>query len=78
MVKTGLYDEAEPIFRELRDTRGFSTPADYYLAYIDYANGNYEEAYRGFSSVADEINARRPGDGASLLHGPDRLCLRRI
>lgn len=67
MVKTGLYDEAEPIFRELRDTRGFSTPADYYLAYIDYANGNYEEAYRGFSSVADEINGR-DGQGMEPLY----------
>ena len=53
MLRRGLYDEAEPWFRQLRDNRKFNLASDYYLAYIDYVRGNYDAAYRGFAEVED-------------------------
>lgn len=58
MLRCGLYDEAAPLFRELRDNRNYNLPADYYLAYIDYVGGNYESAYNAF----EEVDSRLDGE----------------
>lgn len=58
MLRCGLYDEAKPIFEELHDNRRFNLAADYYLAYIDYVKGDYENAYDAFA----EVEQRMDGD----------------
>lgn len=52
MVKCGLYSEARTAFESLLATDGYEVPATYYLAYIDYAQGNLEAAYEGFEKTA--------------------------
>ena len=47
MVKCGLYSEARTAFESLLATDGYEVPATYYLAYIDYAQGNLEAAFEG-------------------------------
>lgn len=59
MLRSGLYDEALPIFAELRDNRKFNLAADYYLAYIDYIKGNYREAYSAFEDVDSRLDGRK-------------------
>lgn len=58
MVKSGHYKEARPIFSALRDNRKFNLAADYYLAYLDYVEGDTESAYKGFS----DVNSRLAGN----------------
>ena len=52
LIKAGYYDEAAPYLRGLLASRGYSNAAKFYLAYIDYVNGDYDQAYTGFKSVA--------------------------
>lgn len=62
MVKTGRYDEAGEIFSRLRDYRRFNLASDYYLAYIEYIKGNYDEAYRMMEDVEERLDgAKEPG-----------------
>ena len=56
MIKCGEYAEARPIFSQLRDNRKFNLAADYYIAYLDYVEGDYDKAYSGFSQVADRMD----------------------
>lgn len=51
MLRSGFYDEAKPVFTALRDNRRFNLAADYYLAYLDYVEGDYKKAYEAFSDV---------------------------
>lgn len=51
MVKTGYYDSALAIFRELRSDGRYGEAALFYEAYIDYVKGDYDSAYRKFSDV---------------------------
>lgn len=53
MVKSGNYSDARPIFANLRDNKKFNLAADYYIAYLDYVDGEYEKAYSGFQQVAE-------------------------
>ncbi len=68
MLKSGLYNEATPIFRELRDNRKFNLASDYYLAYIDYINGDYKKALDGFSDVQKRMDGREDDDIAPLYY----------
>lgn len=52
MIKSGRYAEARPIFEKLRDNRKLNLASDYYIAYLDYIDGNYDKAYNGFEDVA--------------------------
>lgn len=63
MLRCGLYDDAEPILRELRDNRKFNLPADYYLAYLSYVKGDYDNAYRAFEDVDSRLDGN---DGEGL------------
>lgn len=57
MVKSGNYDEARPIFDNLRDNRKFNLAADYYLAYLNYMDGDYDRAYSEFESVSARMDS---------------------
>lgn len=59
MVRTGLLQEASELFGKLQIEPAYSTVSCYYLAYIDYARGNYPAAYKGFSEVESSLGANR-------------------
>lgn len=52
MLKCGYYDEARALFRTLRDDKEYKAAADFYDAYIDYATGDLDTAYRKFSRLS--------------------------
>ena len=59
MIKTGLYEDAENIFSGLENISGYEMVSQYYLAYIDYARGNYEDAYESFEKIAARLGEDR-------------------
>lgn len=52
MVKTGDAEAARRAFSALQNRSDYREAATFYLAYIDYLDGNYDAAERGFSAVA--------------------------
>lgn len=52
MVKCGFYNEAAPYFRRLSASPAFGGDARFFLAYIDYVEGRYDEAYRQFKAFS--------------------------
>ena len=50
-LKTGFYNEAAQLFRSLVSSKNFGDPSAFYIAYIDYVNGQYQSAYEGFSKI---------------------------
>ena len=62
MVKAGLLDEGREIFMQLRDIPEYNVASDYYLAYIDYARGNYPKALEGFTKTKNKLS-RTSGEG---------------
>lgn len=55
MVKCGLGTEARPIFQALAANPRFELAARYYIAYLDYIDGDLDTAYREFGRVADRL-----------------------
>ncbi len=51
IVKCGYTVEARPLFRRLSDNREYTNAARYYDAYIDYVQGNLNEALYKFDTV---------------------------
>ncbi len=51
LLKTGYFREARPIFRSLLSSSTYEDPARFYIAYIDYIEGDLSRAYDGFSRV---------------------------
>lgn len=56
LIKTGHFDSAVPLFSRLLRNREYAPAAQFYLAYIDYVNGDYDEAYEGFEKAQSLIN----------------------
>lgn len=50
-IKTGHYKEARASIVNLMNNRSYSQACTFYSAYLDYIDGNYDEAYAGFSKV---------------------------
>lgn len=55
LVRTGYFAEAREIFTGLRTNHDYSEAAKFYLAYIDYVNGDLRSARRGFESVSGNM-----------------------
>lgn len=51
MVRTGYFNEAARLFSRLKANRDHSDASRFYLAYIDYVNGDLRAARKGFNSV---------------------------
>ena len=51
LIKTGFYSEAAALLRPLSTSSQYGYDARFYLAYIDYVEGNYSEAYKAFSAL---------------------------
>lgn len=50
-IKTGHYKEARASIINLMNNRSYSEACTFYSAYLDYIDGNYDDAYAGFSKV---------------------------
>lgn len=55
LMRTGHYAEAKPLVARLKGKTGYGRQYRFYNAYLDYIDGNFKDAYRGFESVG-------PGD----------------
>lgn len=60
MTRSGLGEEARPIFNALLNRRGYELPALYYLAYLDYSSGNLEKARTDFQQVEKAYGNNAP------------------
>lgn len=63
MLKCGYPDQAAPLFRSLIADGDFAIPAEYYLAYIDYLNKDYDKAYKAFASLPEISSSTRSSRG---------------
>ena len=53
LIKTGHYQEARPLLRELGENSAYSTAANFYTAYLDYIDGDFNSAYDRFERVPE-------------------------
>lgn len=54
------YDEADFYFKLLKEnSSSYRSTAEYYLAYIQYAQGNYSSALKGFTQLKNNQNFRK-------------------
>ena len=60
LLKTGSYDQASSLIRRIADIPRYREAAKFYEAYIDYAHGDLDKAYRGFSNVKEDIDGLDP------------------
>lgn len=56
MIKTGYFREARRLVAELRGKKGYQAAYDFYSAYLDYIEGDFKQAYRGFSRVPQGLD----------------------
>lgn len=61
MIRTGYFDEAEHLLRQLSEYPDYEEARKFYLAYIEYIRGDFDEAYRGFQSVKPSIPGLNAG-----------------
>lgn len=52
MTKAGFYRQARPIFERLGSDVGYEAASVFYLAYLDYVEGNLDAAWNGFQEAA--------------------------
>lgn len=50
-IKIGYYKDAARILKPLLSSKKFGRSARFYLAYIDYVEGNYDRAYSEFQAI---------------------------
>lgn len=51
LIKSGYYDEAQPLLNTLLGDAKYADAANFYTAYILYVNGDYDKAYGVFKEV---------------------------
>lgn len=54
LIHTGHYEEARPLIDRLEGVRQFQNAYNYYTAYLDYIDGDYDSAYNLFMKSATE------------------------
>lgn len=62
LIRCGEFESARSLLRSIRYDSGYKTAAEFYIAYIDYAQGDYRSAYDGFSAVARMPKSMRVAD----------------
>ncbi|MDE6578491.1 MAG: tetratricopeptide repeat protein [Muribaculaceae bacterium] len=55
LLKTGQYDAAGILFSQLESNKEYNIPSRYYLAFIEYIQGNLDKAYAGFQDVEKDL-----------------------
>ena len=68
LLNCGVPEQAAPLFNSLKGRRDFSRAADFYSAYIQYLNGDYDAAYDQFKRLAD-TDSETSGASASQTSG---------
>ncbi|MBQ4005187.1 MAG: tetratricopeptide repeat protein [Muribaculaceae bacterium] len=53
-LRLGEYDAARPLYARLSNTRRYAEAAQFYDAYIDYADGRYDDAMEIFQAINPE------------------------
>lgn len=71
LIRTGHYDQAIPLLSRLKKSHKYEGPATFFLAYIDYVQKRYDDAYEGFEEAA-RINGDEAAD-----RSPSRSGMRR-
>lgn len=51
MIRTGYFEEARPFVESLPQNDEYGNARTFYLAYLDYIDGNFNRAYTGFQAV---------------------------
>lgn len=52
LTKAGFYRQARPLFERLGSYAGYEAASAFYLAYLDYVEGNLDAAWGGFEEAA--------------------------
>lgn len=68
MLECNRNDEAVPLLKTLVPKKKFNTAARYYLAYTDFAKGDYDHAYPVFKIIASETDHIASGDINPLFY----------
>lgn len=53
LIKTGHFDEAGPLLSKLKNIPEYKNAYNFYTAYLDYIEGDFNKAYSGFAKVPD-------------------------
>lgn len=61
MIRSGYYKEARPLINRLKDAAGYADAYNFYTAYLDYIDGDYERAYTRFMKVTPGIEGLDAG-----------------
>lgn len=55
LFKKKKFEEAKKLFYEAKQSEGdFTVPASFYYAHLEYKDGKYETAYKGFKALEDD------------------------
>lgn len=61
LIKTGHFEEARTELKELKNAADYNNARTFYTAYLDYIDGNFNEAYNLFKKVPDDIKGLDAG-----------------
>lgn len=61
MINTGHFAEARPLVASLRGVPGYEDAYNFYTAYLDYIDGDYDAAYDGFRAVTPGVPGLEAG-----------------
>lgn len=56
MIKTGHFSEARPLVTSLKGVAGYKDVYYFYTAYLDYIDGNFNQAYELFEKVTPDTD----------------------
>ena len=61
LINTGHFDEARPLVASLKNVDGYQDAYNFYTAYLDYIDGDYDAAYDGFLAVTPAVPGLEAG-----------------
>lgn len=70
LMKVGYYAEAAATFARISDASTPSSPAYFYIAYLDYVGGDYDRAYTRFQA-AQRAGGEKAGEAAYYINQID-------
>lgn len=73
LIKCGEFDKAVPLLRSLEGDRNYRQAADFYLGYIYYVKGDYDQAYQRFLEVTRTRTPEQSSYRRSSLYVPTGL-----
>lgn len=61
LIRTGHFDEARPLVRELNGVSGYEDAYHFYSGYLDYIRGDYDRAFAQFEKVTPSVPGLNAG-----------------